>query len=124
MKNQCKSPRSLFFEAFLSLVSALAVNLVSAFVPSMAEPVKEAELPQEREIHNTFSRGQGQGALIDATNPMDLINRLRQATAMDNATIPSDAIDDALKLFDEKELNSQTSELRPPITKSPMRKSL
>jgi len=124
MKNQCKSPNPLLFEAFPSLVSVLAVSLLSAFVPSMAQPVREADLPQEREIHNTFSSGQGKGSLIEATNPMDLINRLRQATAMDNATTPSDAIDDALKLFDEKELNSQTSELRPPATKSPMRKSL
>ena len=124
MKNQCKSPNPFLFEAFPSLVSALVVSLFSAFVPSMAQPAREAELPQEREIHNTFSRGQGKGALIDATNPMDLINRLRQATAMDNATTPSDAIDDALKAFDEKELNSQTSELRTPVTKPTARKSL
>ena len=103
MKNQCKSPNPLLFEAFPSLVSALAVSLFSAFVPSMAQPVREAELPQEREIHNTFSRGQGKGALIDATNPMDLINRLRQATAMDNATSPSDAIDDALRAFEKED---------------------
>ena len=40
--------------------------------------------------------------MLDATNPMELINRLRQATAMDDATSPSDAIDDALKALEEE----------------------
>ena len=31
---------------------------------------------------------------------MDLLNRLRRATAMDNATTPSDAIDEALKALE------------------------
>jgi hypothetical protein len=37
--------------------------------------------------------------VLDATNPVDLMNRLRRATAMDDATPPSDAIDAALKDF-------------------------
>ena len=35
--------------------------------------------------------------MLDATNPMDLLNRLRQANSMNDATDPSDAIDAALK---------------------------
>ena len=42
---------------------------------------------------------------------MDFINRLRNATAMDNATSPSDAIDDALKALDSQELQDPSSDL-------------
>ncbi|WP_320667277.1 hypothetical protein [Prochlorococcus sp. MIT 1307] len=74
-------------------------------LPSLAESLGENQLPKEREIHNTFS-GEKNGALLDATNPMDLINRLRRATAMEDATSPSDAIDDALKALDANELDN------------------
>ena len=40
------------------------------------------------------------------TNPFEIVEMLRRANSMNNATQPSDAIDDALKLFnkiDEKE---------------------
>ena len=70
--------------------------------PSYAETVGNQELPEEREIHNTFSGAKGKGTIFDATNPMQLLNRLREATAMDNATSPSDAIDDAIRAFDEQ----------------------
>jgi hypothetical protein len=36
---------------------------------------------------------------LDAANPIDLMNRLRRASAFDNATPPSDAIDAALRDF-------------------------
>jgi hypothetical protein len=41
-----------------------------------------------------------QGSVLDATNPMDLMNRLRRANAMNDATPPADAIDAALKALE------------------------
>ena len=41
--------------------------------------------------------GKGGGSILDSTNPMDLMNKLRKSTAMDEATPPGDAIDQALK---------------------------
>ena len=41
---------------------------------------------------------ENQGLPID---PFDLMNRLKQAGAMNNATTPSDALDEALNAFDE-----------------------
>ena len=35
-------------------------------------------------------------------NPMELMNIIRRASAMEDATSPSDAIDQALKAFDEQ----------------------
>jgi hypothetical protein len=36
-------------------------------------------------------------SVFDATNQIDLMNRIRRATALDNATPPADAIDAALR---------------------------
>jgi hypothetical protein len=47
--------------------------------------------------------GMGKGnSVLDAVNPIDLMNRIRKGQALDDATQPSDAIDQALR-----ELNSQ-----------------
>ena len=37
------------------------------------------------------------------TNPFEIVEKLRRANSMNDATKPSDAIDDALKLFNEIE---------------------
>ncbi|MFZ9318593.1 MAG: hypothetical protein ACO23X_07275 [Vulcanococcus sp.] len=37
------------------------------------------------------------GTIFDSANPIDLMNKLRRSTAMDDATDPGDAIDAALK---------------------------
>lgn len=52
---------------------------------------------QERELdYGTGSKG---SSVLDATNPIDLMNRLRRATALDDATPPGDAVDAALRDF-------------------------
>ena len=59
-------------------------------------PMTGYQTPAEQEIYNT-EPGKPKGSVLDATNPMDLLNRLRQATSMSDATDPVDAIDAALK---------------------------
>ncbi|EAR20002.1 hypothetical protein WH7805_13818 [Synechococcus sp. WH 7805] len=39
--------------------------------------------------------------MLDATNPMELMQRLRQATSLNDATAPSDAIDAALRALEQ-----------------------
>ena len=58
--------------------------------------------PEERDLYNTLPGEAQKGGILDATNPMELINRLRRATAMDDATSPSDAVDEALKALEGK----------------------
>jgi len=53
--------------------------------------------PQERQI---YDGGASKSSVLDATNPIDLMNRLRRSTAMDDATSPDQAVDKALKDFD------------------------
>ncbi|MCB4394758.1 hypothetical protein FZZ91_08145 [Synechococcus sp. HB1133] len=54
---------------------------------------------QNREEREIYGESNDNGSVLDAANPMDLLNRIRRSTAMDDATPPSDAIDEALKAF-------------------------
>ena len=59
---------------------------------------------QERQLYDygPGKSGSGSGSIIDSTNPLDLLNKLKRSTALDDATPPSSAIDQALKDFDAK----------------------
>ncbi|MEX0588999.1 MAG: hypothetical protein WD136_07050 [Cyanobium sp.] len=54
---------------------------------------------QERELDYGTGTNRGGGSVLDSANPIDLMNKLRRATAMDDATQPGDAVDAALKDF-------------------------
>ena len=64
--------------------------------------IKNYSIDDNRDIYSSFdSEDQvDQGLPID---PFDLMNRLKRAGAMSNATTPSDALDEALNAFDESE---------------------
>ena len=64
--------------------------------------LKNYSIDEKRDIYKTFdSENQNdQGLPID---PFDLMNRLKQAGTMNNATTPSDALDEALNAFVESE---------------------
>ncbi|WP_269622510.1 hypothetical protein [Prochlorococcus marinus] len=53
----------------------------------------------EKNIHSSFDDSNDS---FFPTNPLELMNVIRSIESMNNATSPSDAIDDALKAFDEK----------------------
>ena len=53
----------------------------------------------EIEINRT-SNFEGEGDLDLPTNPFEIVDMLRRANSMNDATKPSDAIDDAIKSFD------------------------
>ncbi len=57
---------------------------------------------EKRDIFNSFDT-EDQNDKNVPIDPFDLMNRLKQAEAMDNATTPSDALDEALSAFDESE---------------------
>jgi len=64
--------------------------------------VENYSTDDKRDIFSTFDTEDqtGQGLPID---PFDLMNRLQKAGAMNNATTPSDALDEALNAFDQSE---------------------
>ena len=70
--------------------------LIAVVIPGGADAQVDAPYQnrEEREIYGNTNEG---GSVLDAANPMDLLNRIRRSTAMNDATPPSDAIDAALK---------------------------
>ena len=98
-----------FFHGQLILVFAcLAPILITAvqiiFSPRITKvsEVKNYSNDEKRDIYSTFDAEDkvDQGLPID---PFDLMNRLKQVGAMNNATTPSDALDEALNAFDQSQ---------------------
>ncbi|WP_115071499.1 hypothetical protein [Synechococcus sp. UW179B] len=59
--------------------------------------------PQQRDVFQTVPGQKNQESVLDATNPMELMNRLRRANAMNDATPPADAIDAALRALESSQ---------------------
>jgi hypothetical protein len=53
--------------------------------------------PMERQTYDGGTSRPNSGSILDSTNPIDLMNKIRRSTAMDDATPPASAIDQALK---------------------------
>lgn len=62
---------------------------------------------QEREINFGSGPSRSSGGILDSTNPIDLMNKIRRGTAMDDATPPGDAIDAALRDYHQQSVSSQ-----------------
>jgi hypothetical protein len=64
--------------------------------------------PQDRQLFGNGSGGGGGSGVgppgsssgLDITNPIELINRIRRSTALDDATPPASAVDQALKALE------------------------
>jgi len=92
-------------QLFLAITSLAPILITAGQVFSSSRTLKMSEVKnystdEKRDIYSTFdSEDQiDQGLPID---PFDLMNRLKQAGAMNNATTPSDALDEALNAFDQ-----------------------
>jgi hypothetical protein len=96
----------LILIALASLVSALL--LAPGFLTELPASAQQAGYgqtlggsPSERQFYDYGSPGSASGSnggsLLNTTNPMDLMNKLRRSTALDDATPPSSAVDQALK---------------------------
>jgi hypothetical protein len=99
--------------------AALALT-AAALVPSGRAVAQQAGYgqtlgspQQEREL-DYGTGGANNNTLLDATNPMDLMNRIRRATALDDATAPDDAVDAALRDFDSQTASPGSSQVTPP----------
>jgi len=93
MKNYfCKSlPRVITFAIFFNLLISLKGNYLNA-----------EYLFEELEI-DTSTKTEDDSSL--PTNPFELVEMIRRQNSMNDATDPSDAIDDALKSFNSLEEN-------------------
>jgi hypothetical protein len=76
----------------LVTTSKSALAQVKGYGQTISSPQEEREL----DYGTGTNRG---GSVLDSTNPIDLMNKLRRATALDEATQPGDAVDAALRDF-------------------------
>ena len=60
---------------------------------------------EEIELNNSNKDGFESNKSIP-TNPFEIVDMLRRANSMNDATSPSDAIDEAIKTFDNLKLNN------------------
>ncbi len=58
---------------------------------------------QRNDLHSSLDEDEDHDESIFPTNPMELINVLRNIEAMNERTDPSDAIDNALKAFEDQD---------------------
>tara|TARA_B100000965_G_scaffold327281_1_gene290010 strand:- start:103 stop:366 length:264 start_codon:yes stop_codon:yes gene_type:complete len=84
-------------------------QVISSLRITKLSEVKNFSTDEKRDIYSTFDTEDqiDQGLPID---PFDLMNRLKQADSMNNATTPSDALDEALNAFDQSEYKNFPNE--------------
>ena len=88
--------------AIVMAVSATSIWLTpAAIAQSSFGGQSPFETNEDRDIFNNLPDAKRQGSVLDATNPMELMQRLREATSMNDATDPVDAIDAALQEFNQ-----------------------
>ena len=87
------------FACFAPILIISGQVFFSSRITKLSE-LKNYSTDEQRDIYSTFDTEDqiDQGLPID---PFDLMNRLKQADAMNNATTPSDALDEALNAFDQ-----------------------
>ncbi|QNJ19369.1 hypothetical protein SynA1825c_01059 [Synechococcus sp. A18-25c] len=95
-------PFQRMFAAVVMAVSATSIWLTpAAIAQSSFGGQSPFETNEDRDIFNNLPDAKRQGSVLDATNPMELMQRLREATSMNDATDPVDAIDAALQEFNQ-----------------------
>jgi hypothetical protein len=78
------------------LLTAIPLAALSLGAPAARADYASGQSIQEQQILDYGPNSKPRG-LLDAANPIDLMNRLRRGTALDNATNPGDAVDQALR---------------------------
>ena len=91
----------LVFVCFTPILITAGQVIFSSRITKISE-VQNYSSDEKRDIYSTFDTEDqiDQGLPID---PFDLMNRLKQAEALNNATTPSDALDEALNAFGKSE---------------------
>ncbi len=99
------NPRFIHVQFFLFIVSLASIliaagqDIFSLRTTKISE-AKNYSTVEKRDIYSTFDSDDQveRGLPID---PFDLMDRLKQAETLNNATTPSDALDEALNAFDQ-----------------------
>ena len=103
-----QTPRFIHIQIFLafaclipSLITAGEVISSSLRITKISD-VKNFSTDEKRDIYSTFDTEEPNDRGLPI-NAFELMNRLQKAGSMQNATTPSDALDEALSAFDQSE---------------------
>ncbi len=95
MKLNKKEPLSIFYK-YKNLIYLLISPIFLISYQSIAQDSYELS---EMEINRTINLDD-EDNLDFPSNPFEIVDRIRRANSMNDATEPSDAIDEAIKSFD------------------------
>jgi hypothetical protein len=102
------------------LVCGLAWGLPPARAQQSGYGQTMGSSPMEQQMYNydpgSGSRPGGSSAGLNPANPLDLINKIRKGSAMDNATPPGDAVDQALKELEVQSRPQPAAPVGPLVT--------
>ena len=93
MKFKSKKKLSTFAKFFILFISL--INIKPTLLSAEESYLNEIEIDSSTKFDTDSSSL--------PTNPFEIVEMLRKANSMNDATKPSDAIDDALKLFNKTE---------------------
>ena len=93
MKYTLNTKISTLAKIFIFFISL--INFKSTLLNAEESSLKEIEI-------NSTTKFDTNGSALP-TNPFEIVEMLRKANSMNDATNPSDAIDDALRLFNKTE---------------------
>ena len=94
----------IYFLKNLSKLKILIIFLIPV-VSLKGNPLNAESYFEEVQIDTSTKREEGSSVI--PTNPFELVEMIRRQNSMNNATNPSDAIDDALKSFNNLEEKSE-----------------
>ena len=90
-----KQSKNLIIISKYFLFIFISSNLLTSHQTLAQESYKLNEMEIDRIVNS-----EDDGNFDFPTNPFEIVDRLRRANSMNEATKPSDAIDDAIKSFD------------------------
>ena len=88
-----------FLSNLRKLIFLLMIASFTSISGEIAIQAEENYQLNDLEMNNT-TKSDGENSLDLPSNPFEVMDIIRRSTMMDNATNPSDAIDEALKAFD------------------------
>ena len=91
--------KNYFYKSLTKSIPLVIFFISSIF--SKGDPLKAEYLSKELEM-DTSTKTEEDGSVIP-TNPFEIVEMIRRQNSMNDATSPSDAIDDALKSFNSSE---------------------
>ena len=84
----------------LNLAALAILSFPLASQSALAQIGNFGQSVQEQQIYDNSPTGRPSGGILESGNPLELMNKLRRNSAMDNATQPDDAIDQAIRALE------------------------